>query len=256
MKNKLFLIVTVLTLTLIACNSDDGTSNSQVNLKFTHSWNDTEVTNVDFNIIKFENANGEQLSIERLRYLISKITLTNENGETNIMNDYKLIDVTNNENLSFDLPEKITNGTYTLSFIFGFNNEDNQDGIYTELNSVSWNVPGMLGGGYHYMQFDGKYTSSIATDPQNFNYHVIRAVDRTDADNLRFQDTFFTVNLGNIEISEDTTVAIKMNIAEWFENPNTWDLNELNTVLMPNFDAQLLMNENGQNVFSLDDLNN
>jgi hypothetical protein len=42
-----------------------------------------------------------------------------------------------------------------------------------------------------------------------------------------------------------------MNIAEWFKNPNTWDLNVLNTVLMPNFDAQILMHQNGKSVFSL-----
>ena len=42
-----------------------------------------------------------------------------------------------------------------------------------------------------------------------------------------------------------------MNIAEWFKNPNTWDLNVLNNMLMPNFDAQVSIFENGQNVFSL-----
>ena len=42
-----------------------------------------------------------------------------------------------------------------------------------------------------------------------------------------------------------------MNIAEWFKNPNTWDLNVLNNMLMPNFNAQIMMFENGQNVFSL-----
>ena len=35
-----------------------------------------------------------------------------------------------------------------------------------------------------------------------------------------------------------------MNIAEWFKTPNTWDLNALNNMLMPNFDAQILMFEN------------
>jgi hypothetical protein len=43
-----------------------------------------------------------------------------------------------------------------------------------------------------------------------------------------------------------------MNVAEWFKNPHTWNLYELYTMLMPNFDAQILMSENGANgVFSL-----
>ena len=65
------------------------------------------------------------------------------------------------------------------------------------------------------------------------------------------QDTSFKVNLGKVTIKNNTVVEIKMNISEWFKNPNTWNLNILNTVLMPNFNAQLLMSENGKSVFSL-----
>ena len=43
----------------------------------------------------------------------------------------------------------------------------------------------------------------------NFNYHTIRAVDRTDPTNLKFEDTSFTVNLGNIEIKENATSRLK-----------------------------------------------
>ena len=39
-----------------------------------------------------------------------------------------------------------------------------------------------------------------------------------------------------------------MNIANWFDTPNTWDLNELNQMLMANSDAQILIYQNGQNV--------
>ena len=45
-----------------------------------------------------------------------------------------------------------------------------------------------------------------------------------------------------------------MNIAEWFKNPNLWDLNDFNQTLMPNSTAQIMMYENGQNVFSLGDI--
>ena len=42
-----------------------------------------------------------------------------------------------------------------------------------------------------------------------------------------------------------------MNIAQWFKQPNTWNLNEYNQMLMPNSTAQILMYQNGQNVFNL-----
>jgi len=60
--------------------------------------------------------------------------------------------------------------------------------------------------------------------------------------------------LGSIEIKENASIEIKMNIAEWFKNPNTWDLNTLNSELMANFEAQKLMNANGKTVFSLGEI--
>ena len=41
-----------------------------------------------------------------------------------------------------------------------------------------------------------------------------------------------------------------MDIAEWFKNPNIWDFNVYNTSLMPNYEAQKLMQENAATVFS------
>ena len=42
-----------------------------------------------------------------------------------------------------------------------------------------------------------------------------------------------------------------MNIANWYTNPNTWDLNVLYTMLMPNYDAQIMMTQNAVDVFSV-----
>ena len=72
--------------------------------------------------------------------------------------------------------------------------------------------------------------------------------------NLKFEDTSFTVDLGSIEIKENASIEIKMNIAEWFKNPNTWDLNTLNSELMANFEAQKQMSANGKTVFSLGEI--
>jgi hypothetical protein len=214
----------------------------EVTLNFTHNWDLLELTKQDFNELKFTNANGEQLSIEKLRYLVSNISLLDNKN-------HHLIDVGENTGTSISIPD-LTEGSYALSFRFGFSDEDNTDGVYPDLNSVSFNVPEMLGGGYHFMQFDGKYLDTN-TEESGFNYHTIRAVDRTDPGNLKFKDTSFEVNLGTIKITNTTEIEIEVNLAEWFKNPNTWNLNELNTVLMPNFEAQKIMSANGKDVFSL-----
>jgi len=233
-------------------NSDDNNISQDVNFtfNFTHHWDDVNVTNSDFNSIQYSNANGEQLSIEKLRYLISKITFQNSNGTTIIVDGYNLVDVTDNTNLNYSPNLKIPKGTYTnVSFTFGFDNEDNIDGAYTDLNTVIWNVPAMLGGGYHFMQLEGKFIDD--TDAEvGYQYHAIRAVNNSDPNNLEFQDTFFTVDLGGVTVDNNITFEIKMNIAEWFKNPIQWDLNEFHSTLMPNFGAQIMMYQNGQNVFS------
>ena len=167
-------------------------------------------------------------------------------------NNRFLIDVGKNSGNLIPISD-VYPGYYKLKFTFGLTDLENTDGSYPDLNSANFNVPGMLGGGYHYMQFDGKYkdTNNLNT---NFNYHVIRAVDRTEPMNLKFEDTSFTADLGIIKIKNNATIEISMNIAEWFTNPNTWDLNVLNTVLMPNFDAQKQMSANGKTVFRLGEI--
>lgn len=240
---------------LTSCSEDNDVELKKVNvtLKFTHSWDDAPLTSTDFNNFKFTTKNGESVSIERLRYLLSNIHLKNGDDIYTFKN-YNLINIGEEKGFTLKLPEKITIGSYQLKFTFGFNDEDNKDGVYTDLNSANFNVPGMLGGGYHYMQFDGKYKDTNNEDA-NFNYHAIRAVDKTDPNNLIFKDTSFEVDLGTLSFISDSEVIINANIAEWFKNPNTWNLNELNTVLMPNFDAQKKISANGKNVFSLGDIN-
>lgn len=251
MKNKLLFII--FTIVFLTCESDtdDQMNATTIEFKFEHHWDDTSVTNADFNTIKFTNAFGNNLSIERLRYLISKISFTKTTGETIALDGYKLIDLSENESLQFTTETPIDLGTYTnVSFIFGFSNEDNTDGSYADLNSSSWNVPAMLGGGYHYMQLDGKYLNASNSE-MGYNYHAIRAADNSGT-NLTFpQDTFFQVDLGPITITENSTITIAMNIAQWFKDPYLWDLNVYNQMLMPNSVAQILMYQNGQNVFNL-----
>jgi hypothetical protein len=134
--------------------------------------------------------------------------------------------------------------------VFGFSNEDNEDGAYPDLNSASWNVPAMLGGGYHYMQLDGKYINTSNSEV-GYNYHAIRAADNPGANPSFPQDTFFQVDLGAISITDNSTITIAMNIAQWFKEPYSWDLNVYDQMLMPNSAAQILMYQNGQNAFNL-----
>lgn len=245
-----FLLSSFLILFSCSTDKDDSVSLKKITLSFSHHWDGTEVNNTNFNNIQYTNENGEQMSITKLRYLISRITFHRPTGEIFTLSGYNLVDVTNNSDLLFTPNETIPTGDYNkVTFTFGFNNDDNYNANYQDLNTASWSVPAMLGGGYHYMQLEGKFIDNTSTET-GYSYHAIRAVDNSSS-SLTFQDTFFEVNLGAVTITNDTTFNIQMNIAEWFKTPNTWDLNALHAMLMPNFNAQVMIYENGQNVFNL-----
>jgi len=228
--------------------NDDGTCFfPKLTFNFTQHWNGTTVSSSDFGNFNFTNEHGELLNILKLRYLISKIVLHKSNGETLEFEGYQLIDIADESTLTFATDLDVPKGDYSsISFVYGFNETDNIDGAYLDLNSASWNWPAMLGGGYHFMQFEGNYLDGTGT-PQPYAYHNGTAKESTGV----FEQNFIEVELPAITITNNATVELKMNLAEWFKNPNTWDLNTLNVDLMGNYDAQIMMNENGQNVFSL-----
>jgi hypothetical protein len=248
-KNILFVCFTFV---LLSCSSDNDETVDKVAItfNFTHSWENTNVSNTDFGVIKFTNKNGEELSIDRLRYLISGITLTHNNGGVVNLETYQLVDLSSPETLSLTTEADIIPGEYSVSFRFGFNNDDNKDGFYPDLNLASFNVPGMLGGGYHFMQMDGSFTDAQNTI-RPYNFHAIRAFDNSDPNNPTLTDTSFSILLPNVTIGNNTDINLNMDISEWFKNPNLWNLNTLSVNLMSNAEAQLAISQNGLSVFSL-----
>jgi len=234
-----------------AATNDDGSCVfPKLTFSFSHNWDGTNVAASDFGDLNYTNAHGEILSILKLRYLISKIILHKSNGDTIEFEGYQLVDLTDESTLTFASDLDVPIGDYSgISFIYGFNEADNIDDEYQDLNSVNWNWPEMLGGGYHFMQFEGNYLDGTG-NPQPYAYH--NGTARVSAG--VFEQNFIEVELPAITITNNAIVEIKMNLAEWFKNPNTWDLNTLNVALMGNYDAQIMMNENGQNVFSLGEI--
>ncbi|MDA9992600.1 hypothetical protein N9E58_01065 [Flavobacteriaceae bacterium] len=149
MKKKILAII-CFSIVITSCSEDKDIILNPVaiTLNFNHSWNGTEITNADFGQLKFTNENDQMLSIERLRYVVSEVSLTHESGEVTVLNDYNLVDLTNNEGMSFRTSEGILPGEYSaVTFRFGLKRADNTDGAYPDLNTANFNVPAPLGGG-------------------------------------------------------------------------------------------------------------
>ena len=246
-----------------SCNNDDDTvqpvTMTNVNFSFTEHWDGAAIANADYATTTYNNAFGTDLKLSKLVYLISDITFTAADGTVYDAGDYNLIDAREGTNTVFTPGIEIPVGDYQVSFTFGFDDEDNdKPGGYPDLNSSdgTWVVPDPLGGGYHYMRMEGTFEDTNG-NTQTFQYHTIRANKHSSLPPgpgtlEETTDTSFVVNLGTISVEEGIGVVVEMNVAEWFKNPNMWNLNENSTVMMPKYELQLDMNENGSNgVFSL-----
>ena len=248
---QIFALILCAAFAFTSCGEDQDdnlVANADVSFKFSHIWDDIALDNNNLTTLTVTNENGEVINITRIRYLVSKLQLVNSNGDTYSFDGYKFTDLEDINTYDFT-PENntIPTGTYTLKFVWGFNEEDNIDGAYLDLNSASWNWPTMLGGGYHFLQFDGTY--NVDTTPSPFNFHNGTARVSMDV----FEQNFAIISLETpITITNTATINVNMNIAEFFKNPNTWDLNVLDTPLMPNYTAQKMMQQNVDSVFSIE----
>ena len=253
MDRVFILLMTVFLLT--ACNNDDEGGDvilptAQLDIKFEQVFDGGSISGNDFGITVFTNELGQEMFFTRIRYLISRIALTDVNtNEIYEVEGYRLVDMADPGTYDIDANLILPQGSYRVSFIYGFNEADNQDGAYGDLNQASWNWPMILGGGYNFLQMDGNFKDSSG-NTQAFNYHngTARVSDGV------FEQNFLAVDFPEVlEVTEnDDTVSIIMDVAEWFRNPYTWDLEVYNTPLMPNYEAQKLMNDNAASVFSVE----
>ncbi|WP_233884661.1 MbnP family protein [Tenacibaculum piscium] len=232
----------IISAVFFSCSTDDDEliKHATIKLNFTQNWDETPVTSEDLSRTKFTNKLGTKLTIDSLHYVISKIIFTDAGGDSTIFKTHYLVNLEDSKSLTPSLSEKISEGIYKVSMTFG-----------TALNDIDTkksDKSDKLNSDYHLIKMSGTYLDSTNVYSK-FNYDMIHAFNpKTN----KTEESSFSVELGVISIKNDATIEIKMNIAEWFKNPKNWNLNELNTDLTKNYEAQKIMFENGKKgVFSL-----
>lgn len=239
---------------------DDGTcvyEAQTITLKMTQSFNDVNVTSADMNDIKFTNAYGTKLSLTKLQYHISDFRLYLEDGDSIMFDDYYFVDITDDATLTqevTDFSEMIEGTSYNgrisgVGFNYGFDEEDNVSGAYADLNAASWAWPDMIGGGYHQLKMEGRYINTDG-DTISYQYHNGSAtVNGSGESEVNYR--FVKLSGSSFDLSGPTTIEINMNLENWYQNPNLWNLNDYYTMLMPNYTAQIMMTENSVDVFTV-----
>lgn len=236
---------------------DDGTCKYQqtATFKFTQSWDDKNVTVEDFNALKFTNSNLELISLTKLQYSISDIRFYKADGDSVVIDMHHLIDLEDANTLSLELSQKLDPIEYTgIGFNFGFTPEDNVSGAYADLNLLSWGWPDMIGGGYHQMKMEGRFID-INMDTTSYQFHNGSATKPSMSTEAAVPNYIFVkLDDAQVTMNADRTIEVNMQIEEWYQNPNLWDLNALHSMLMPNKEAQLKISANGATVFEIGEI--
>ncbi len=194
------------------------------------------------NEARYTNAAGNDYSISRLEYIATDFRLEEKDGASVELKDHHCVNPEHVSTLDFTAAG-VASGSYTaLSFNFGIPGKDNLTGSLPnemKYNNMAWPQP--MGGGYHYMKLEGSYSAGeeegsflVHTGPSGGGDYSISA----------------TLPLA-VEIDGgDWEIRIVMNVDEWFKNPNVYDFVGRG-MIMGNQDAQTILQENGNSVFSL-----
>ena len=174
MRNLNVLLI-VLVLGFSSCSDDDAKKvQADLQLKFDNQVGDEELV---LSTGTYSKNGDETIKVDELKYVISNIQLTQENGNVftyPVEDSYFVINEEDEQSLIVDLSE-IPAGDYNkISFGFGIDQSN------YPLNGVDNFIPtaeenGMLwawAAGYKFLKFEGSYTAENENEFQNFIYHV------------------------------------------------------------------------------------
>ena len=247
-RNQAIAILVVLQLLLATggCGGDAGATEAAVTIAFEHLANDMPI--VLGSETPYTNAAGNEFGTTRLSYFVSALTLTLADGTEVTAPGAHYVDHETDETRTYVLPVGVATGDLAqISFVMGLGPDLNVTGAFTSPPESLMEWPEMMGGGYHYMKFEGRYIND-ADEPFNFMTH---------SGGLSGTDYSFEVVLdaSGRDVTDGATFTVEMNLEEWFADPNTWDLNdyfnETHRGIMGDADAQASLMTNGATVFSL-----
>jgi hypothetical protein len=197
----------------------------------------------------YTDAAGDRFGVTVLKYFISDVELTYADGGTWRVPGAHYVDHDVAPTRTYALGDDAPVGALTsMSFVMGLRPALNVTGAFTQPPESLMEWPVMMGGGYHFMKFEGWYVNA-AGQPFQFRAH---------SGALMGIDYSFPVTLdatGHAIAAGGTTLGLAMNLEEWFAHPDTWDLdayfNAGHPGIMGDAAAQASLERNGADVFTL-----
>jgi hypothetical protein len=205
----------------------------------------------------YTNAAGNHYEVHDVKYFISDVQFHKSGGSVININSCTwtyYVDNTIPSTLTWNICDKLPTGTYdSISFRFGIISSKNKSYMFVNPPESNMAWPDTLGGGYHYMQLDGKWRDSI-NQVENFNTHLGIGISMSGS-STTFIDNSFHVKLANsgftLTGNSMPVIQIIMNIDSWYKTPYVFDFNYYGQMIMMNQDAMHKISANGYDVFTV-----
>lgn len=223
-----------------ACNKDDTPPPAppEQELTIMVGYNVDGAALVSSDIV-YSNAAGNPFSVYTLNYFLSGFSLQKMDGSWKELDDIVYLDAFNAEKNIFIL-KGIPAGDYkAFKLIIGLEPEINEsNSLPPTVDNINMSWPDMMGGGYHFLKLEGYFKDANAVT-QGYAMHLGTNTFHSEA----------TINQEYVISSGKDTLKLNMNIAEWFKNPNTYDLNIQGNYSMGRDSSMRKLSENGSDVF-------
>ena len=236
-----------------SCHRQSPTGHLQI-----HFATEVDGTPLQYDVLDYVNDAGNHYEVNEVRYFISRVVLTKSDGTQTVIAasdgiHYYDSDISSTHNWLID--DDLPIGKYkTISFVFGLDGVQNKTGFFVNPPETNMAWPDPIGGGYHYMQINGKW---LNTNEELTPFCLHTGIGQTyqDGDITGFVQNYFVVSVPvsflEIKESQIAEMTLVMNVNNWFRDPNIYDFNEWGGAIMQNQAAQEVLKANGQNVFSV-----
>lgn len=200
--------------------------------------------------MRYTNAVGLNYNVFELRYYLSGISLESSDG-TRVPGPAVFYRDHADATTAQAAVEHVPSGHYSvLHFHFGLRPAENVPGYLPDtLPNLLMQWPDVLGGGYHFMQLDGRYDNMGAD--LGWMAHLGRLNRPVD---LSPVDPSFDVAVPvSVHVENDRwTLPVVMDVNRWFDDP-LYDFRTVGENNMSNPDALLALQANGTDVFHAGD---
>jgi hypothetical protein len=207
-----------------ACSSKEETKiTNKTRINFAMQ---VENQDLQLNTQRYQNANGDEYTIEKLAFYMSNIKFVNtQNGQfCKEPKSYHLIRLQNSNQFSFEI-ENLPNGVYdAIEFAIGVDSTQNTSldniGDLDAANGMAWDWTT----GYKFLLLEGRFFPKNNTQTKGLVVHI--------GENSNYVTYKLPINQKfELATGKTTTLKLKANIAEVFKTPYSIDFTINNQIM-------------------------